>query len=115
MNVAPSRTSTSFSRPGLLCGRRSRGAETLNRSRRADDERRLPSGAWACGGSPAKAARIANTGRSAAGRRGGKSPGYEEWSKKELHDRAEELGVEGRSKMGKGGLIDALRNHCGNG
>src|SRR5215204_1787248 len=61
MNVAPSRASTSFSRPGLLCWRRSRGAETLNRSRRADDERRLPSGAWACGGSPAKADRAARS------------------------------------------------------
>ncbi len=57
------------------------------------------------------AARIANTGRSTAGKRGGKSPSYEEWSKKDLQGRAKELGIEGRSKMNKGELIDALRNH----
>ncbi len=63
------------------------------------------------GESKEKAARIANTGRSTAGKRGGKSPGYEEWSKKDLQGRAKELGIEGRSKMNKGELIDALRNH----
>jgi len=63
------------------------------------------------GESKEKAARIANTGRSTAGRRGGKLPGYEEWSKKDLQDRARELGIEGRSKMDKDDLVDALRNH----
>lgn len=63
------------------------------------------------GASKEKAARIANTGRSTAGRRGGKSPSYEEWSKKDLQDRARELGIEGRSNMDKDDLIDALRNH----
>ena len=63
------------------------------------------------GASKEKAARIANTARSTAGKRGGKSPAYEEWSKKDLLGRAKELGVEGRSKMNKGELIDALRNH----
>ena len=63
------------------------------------------------GASKEKAARIANTTRSTAGKRGGKSPAYEEWSKKDLLGRAKELGVEGRSKMNKGELIDALRNH----
>ena len=61
------------------------------------------------GESKEKAARIANTERSTVGKRGGKS--YEEWSKKDLEDRARELGIEGRSKMDKGELIDALRNH----
>jgi len=63
------------------------------------------------GESKEKAARIANTGRSGAGKRGGKSGSYEDWSKQELQDRAKELGIEGRSKMDKGELIDALRNH----
>jgi len=45
------------------------------------------------------------------GQAGGKSPGYEDWSKKDLQDRARELSIEGRSKMGKGDLVDALRNH----
>ena len=63
------------------------------------------------GESKEKAARIANTGRSKAGKRGGESPRYEEWSKEDLRDRAKELGIEGRSKMNKGELIDALRNH----
>ena len=48
-----------------------------------------------------------------AGKRGGESPGYEEWSKKDLQNRAKRLGIEGRSKMNKGELIDALRNHLG--
>jgi hypothetical protein len=63
------------------------------------------------GESKVKAARIANTDRSTAGKRGGKSPSYEDWSKKDLQERAREIGIEGRSKMDKGELIDALRNH----
>jgi hypothetical protein len=57
-----------------------------------------------------KAARIANTDASTAGRRGGHAPPYEEWTKKELYDRAKELDVEGRSDMTKDELIDALRD-----
>ena len=46
------------------------------------------------GESEEKAVRIANTGRSTAGKRGGKSPGYEDWSKKDLQGRPKELGIE---------------------
>jgi hypothetical protein len=63
------------------------------------------------GESKQKAARIANTSRSQAGKRGGRSGSYEQWSKKDLQERAKEIGIEGRSKMSKGELIDALRNH----
>jgi len=67
------------------------------------------------GASKEKAARIANasanTSRSATGRRGGKAEDYEDRSKSELYGRAKEVGIEGRSKMSKGELIDALRNH----
>ncbi len=63
------------------------------------------------GESKEKAARIANTDRSTAGKRGGSSPSYEDWSKDDLAQRAQEIGIEGRSKMDKGELIDALRNH----
>jgi Rho termination factor, N-terminal domain len=63
------------------------------------------------GESKQKAARIANTGRSKSGKRGGKSGSYEDWSKKELQERAKEIGIEGRSTMNKDELIDALRNH----
>jgi hypothetical protein len=63
------------------------------------------------GESKEKAARIANTSRSKAGKRGGKSGSYEDWSKKDLEERAREIGIEGRSKMNKDELIDALRNH----
>ena len=63
------------------------------------------------GESKEKAARIANTSRSKAGKRGGRSGSYEEWSKKELQERAREVGIEGRSNMNKGELIKALRNH----
>ena len=63
------------------------------------------------GESKEKAARIANTDRSSAGKRGGKSSSYEDWSKQDLQERAKEIGIEGRSKMDKGELVDALRNH----
>lgn len=63
------------------------------------------------GMSKEKAARIANTDRTQAGRRGGKAPKYEEWTKKELYERAQEIGIEGRSNMSKDELIDALRHH----
>lgn len=63
------------------------------------------------GMSKEKAARIANTDRTKAGKRGGSSPPYEEWSKDDLYDRAQEIGIEGRSDMSKDELIDALRNH----
>ncbi len=63
------------------------------------------------GESKEKAARIANTNRSTAGKHGGNSPSYEDWSKDDLAQRAQKIGIEGRSKMDKGELIDALRNH----
>ncbi len=64
------------------------------------------------GESKEKAARIANAGsRSETGRKGGKSPSYEDWSKEDLSKRGAEIGIEGRSKMDKGELIEALRHH----
>ena len=63
------------------------------------------------GVSKQKAARIANTSRSGASKRGGKSGSYEDWSKQDLQERAKEIGIGGRSKMNQGQLIDALRNH----
>ena len=61
------------------------------------------------GMSKEKAARIANT--PDAGKKGGKASKYEDRTKKELYDEAKEIGIEGRSKMSKSELIDALRNH----
>jgi hypothetical protein len=63
------------------------------------------------GMSKEKAARIANTPRKTAGKRGGKSPNYEEWNKEDLEKKAREVGIQGRSKMSKKELIGALRNH----
>lgn len=63
------------------------------------------------GASKEKAARIANTDRSTAGERGGSSPPYEDWSKDELYERAQEIEIDGRSDMTKDELIEALRNH----
>ncbi|MGI8631888.1 MAG: DUF7218 family protein [Solirubrobacterales bacterium] len=62
------------------------------------------------GMSKEKAARIANTDREEAADRGGSSPPYEEWTVDELQDRAAEIGIDGRSKMDKDELIDALRD-----
>ena len=63
------------------------------------------------GASKEKAARIANTPRKTAGKRGGESGSYDDWTKDDLAKRAAEIGIEGRSKMSKDELIDALRNH----
>ena len=65
------------------------------------------------GTSKEKSARIANA--KAAGddvsKKGGESGSYDDRSVEDLRDRAAELDVEGRSKMTKAELIDALRNH----
>jgi hypothetical protein len=63
------------------------------------------------GMSKEKAARIANTDATTAGKRGGHADPYEEWTKDELYDKAQEVGIEGRSDMTKAELIDALRHH----
>ena len=67
------------------------------------------------GASKEKAARISNAaardGRSAVGRRGGRSGDYEDWTVSELRKRAKELGLTGYSGKRKAELISALRNH----
>ncbi len=67
------------------------------------------------GASKQKAARIANaannTSRSSVGKKGGTSGSYEDWTVEDLRKRAGELGIDGRSKMNKSDLVDALRNH----
>jgi hypothetical protein len=63
------------------------------------------------GMSKEKAARIANTPRKQAAKKGGKSPAYEDWTKEDLYNKAKEVGIDGRSAMSKNELIDALRHH----
>ncbi|MBO1756665.1 Rho termination factor N-terminal domain-containing protein [Allobranchiibius sp. CTAmp26] len=67
------------------------------------------------GNSKEKSARIANaaanSSRSKVGRKGGSHPPYDEWTKADLLARAREIGVDGRSRMSKGELIEALRDH----
>jgi parvulin-like peptidyl-prolyl isomerase len=67
------------------------------------------------GASKEKAARISNasagSSRSETGRKGGKSGSYADWTKQDLMDRARQIGIDGRSKMSKGELVDALRHH----
>jgi hypothetical protein len=63
------------------------------------------------GASKEKAARIANSDRHQTGKKGGEAGSYDDWSKDDLEKRAKEIGIEGRSSMSKGELIDALRNH----
>lgn len=66
------------------------------------------------GASKEKAARIANAQANDSqqpSRKGGKASPYEDWTKDELYDRAQELDISGRSDMNKDELISALRNH----
>lgn len=67
------------------------------------------------GASKEKSARIANaaarTSRSEVGRKGGESEPYDEWSVDRLRKRAAQIGIEGRSRMRKAQLVDALRHH----
>ena len=67
------------------------------------------------GESKEKSARIANasagSSKSTVGRKGGKSPSYDDWSKQDLLKRAKEIGIRGRSTMSKAQLAKALRNH----
>lgn len=61
------------------------------------------------GYSKEKSARIANSDN--AGKRGGKAKKYEDRTKEDLYEQAKKVGIEGRSKMDKQELIDALRNN----
>jgi hypothetical protein len=65
------------------------------------------------GASKEKAARVANAkaGGGSPSKKGGKASSYDDQTKDQLQKRAAEVGIEGRSKMDKGELIDALRNH----
>ena len=72
------------------------------------------------GASKEKAARIANAnssggngggGGNQASKKGGKSGSYEDRSKDDLMKQARKVGIEGRSKMSKSELANALRNH----
>jgi hypothetical protein len=66
------------------------------------------------GYSKEKSARIANAqanDNQSPSKKGGGSKKYEKRTKKELYERAKEVGIEGRSNMSKEELIDALRNH----
>jgi hypothetical protein len=67
------------------------------------------------GNSKEKSARISNAaaaqGRSAVGRKGGKSGDYDDWTVPELRKRAKDLGLSGYSGKNKSALISQLRNH----
>ena len=65
------------------------------------------------GASKERAARIANAkaGGGSPSKKGGKASKYEDQSKDQLQKKAADVGIEGRSKMDKGELVDALRNH----
>jgi hypothetical protein len=62
------------------------------------------------GASKQKAARIANSDTKSTARKGGKHGKYEDWSKDDLQKQARKVGIEGRSRMNKGELANALRN-----
>ena len=67
------------------------------------------------GESKEKSARIANaaagSSRRSVGARGGRSGSYADWTRKDLIQRAREIGIKGRSSMSKEQLISALRDH----
>jgi hypothetical protein len=61
-----------------------------------------------------KSARIANAaaarGKSAVGKKGGKSGSYDDWNVADLKKRAKELGLSGYSNLSKDKLISKIRN-----
>lgn len=61
------------------------------------------------GESKEKAARIANA--KAAGTLDHRGTRLEDRTKADLLEEAREIGIEGRSKMDKAGLVKAIRNH----
>jgi len=61
------------------------------------------------GYSKQKSARIANS--KGAEHRGGKAKAYEDQTKQQLYDEAKKVGIEGRSKMTKAELMEALRSN----
>lgn len=61
------------------------------------------------GASKEKAARVANT--KGAGKTGGHRSQYEDWTRDDLYAQAQKVDIEGRSRMSKGELIEALRHH----
>ncbi len=66
------------------------------------------------GYSKEKSARIANAQANPdrhPSEKGGHARRYEDRTKDELYQQAKDVGIEGRSKMDKQELIDALRNH----
>jgi len=67
------------------------------------------------GNSEEKSARIANASAGSSPRsvasRGGQSGSYADWTKKDLLQRAREIGIKGRSSMSKAQLVSALRDH----
>lgn len=67
------------------------------------------------GNSKEKAARISNAaaarGKSAVGRKGGKSGSYDDWTVTDLKKRAKELGLSGYSSLTRDKLITKIRNH----
>ena len=66
------------------------------------------------GNSKGKSARIANaaaaSSRSKVGKKGGKSPAYDDWKRVDLEKQAKKVGIKGRSRMKKKELITALRD-----
>jgi len=66
------------------------------------------------GNSKQKSARIANAaaarGKSAVGKKGGKSGSYNDWTVTRLKARARELGISGYSGLTKDKLISKIRN-----
>jgi hypothetical protein len=67
------------------------------------------------GNSKEKSARIANAsaarGRSAVASKGGSAGDYAGMTVSQLHKKAAEIGIHGRSTMNKRELINALRHH----
>ncbi|HEV7854693.1 MAG TPA: Rho termination factor [Mycobacterium sp.] len=66
------------------------------------------------GNSKQKSARIANaaaaSGKSAVGKKGGKSGSYADWTVADLKKRAKEIGLSGYSSLSKDKLISKIRN-----
>jgi hypothetical protein len=101
-------TSTIKNRAGAAVGEVGRNFSVVaDRAGTVEDRVEAETGAATAKVVKATDAAVAETGRTGAGRPSGP---FQNWTKEELYERAQELDIDGRSNMSKNQLVKALRS-----